>query len=260
MGCAIFVSALVIIIWYANIQLLGFNKNKYFDLCVADEFFKDRTNEKYESSGPPNYQEYNPRTNERIQVMWNIPVEQFCNNDTISISFINTTGEKLYYLGFRPPYYYVVLDYIIAPCGKVDTMLFYKWGDLEAINEAEYIPFKKKERITLKYYNPVILYPGYEYILPMDTEDFPRIIKEVYGDTVQIRYGAYLRGLPWNNRGFAIAYSDFIKIPINSIIDGWRKGKFTNRIRYIPEDHQEYMNVREDTYKLKDNFINEENL
>ena len=95
-----------------------------------------------------------------------------------------------------------------------------------------------------------LLYPRFHY-LPMDTEEFPKIIKDVYGDTAQIRYFVFLRGLPWNNRGFSIAYSDFIKIPVDSVIDGWEKGKFTKYGRYIPEEHQEYLNVRDEIYKQR---------
>ena len=235
-GCVIFVSVLAIVIWYKKNQPLVFNNNKYFDLCVADVFFKDRTN-----------QEYAPRTNERIQIKWDIPVEQFWNNDTITISITNTTGEKLYHFGCMYPLNNLVFeDYIIAPQGIVDT-LYYHERTFSGIDDAEYIPFKKKKSFTLKSYNPLLQYPGYQP-LPMDTEEFPQIIKDVYGDTTQIRYFVFLRGLPWNNHGFSIAYSDFIKIPVDSIIDGWKKNKFSTwHSSYNPENHQEYLDFyRED--------------
>jgi len=237
-GSAIFVSVLVTVIWYKNIQPLEFNYSKHIDLCVADDFFKSRINKKYD-----------PFTNERIQVKWDIPVKQFWNADTITFSITNITGVKLYYLGFKNPCCdFVFFDYIIAPQGRVDTLYFHKLG-FDGVDNAEYIPFKKKGSITLKHCNPLLFYPEFDIFLPMDTDEFPRIIKEVYGDTAQIRFFVFLRGLPWNNSGFSIAYSDFIKVPIDSIIDGWKKGRFTNHMHYNPEIHQEYLNVREEIMK-----------
>ena len=260
-GCAIFISVLAISIWYINyipsgedydddIELLegpfgghmppefindglpklasGFNINKYFDLFVADEIFKDKKNKKWE-----------PFTNERTQVKWDIPVEQFWNNDTITFSFTNTTGNKLYYLGYtHSSYCFVFLDYIISTQGKIDTLYCHE-GGFEGAEGTEYIPFKKGKSITLKDDNPFLQDPYYGFtFLSRPYEDFPKIIKEVYGDTAQIRYFVFLRGMPWNNRGFSIAYSDFITIPIDSIISGWEKGKFEHRRIFIPEGHQ----------------------
>jgi len=209
--------------------------DKYFDLFVADAFFKGRTNQRYQ--GIPK---------EEVQIKWDIPVKQFWNNDTIIFSFKNTAREKLYYFGFKPPYYYIMIDYIITLQGYSDTLFFSTWGDFEAIGEAKYIPFKKNASITLIDSNPILRYPSsYSDFISTDTEEFPKLIKEVYGDTVQIRYSAFLRGLPWNNRSFSIAYSDFIKIPINSIIDGWVKGRFTNHGHYDLEEHKKYLNERD---------------
>ena len=47
-GCVIFISVLATGIWYKTTYPLRFNNNKYFDLCIADEFFKDRTNQEYD--------------------------------------------------------------------------------------------------------------------------------------------------------------------------------------------------------------------
>ncbi len=208
-----------------------YNEAKYFDLWIADKFFVNDTN-----------QWFNPYTNSRIRLGWIIPVEEL-ENDSITVTFMNNTNEKLYYLGFSHPL--VEYDYVADFYGIADTIG--RGRNLGEFEGAKYFPMKKNESISIKLKNPLLLYPWFEHYLPTDTEEFPKIMKDVYGDVVQVRFKVFVRGLPWNKHGFSIANSDYIKIPIDTVIKGWKKGNF-EKVKYDPESHGEYFVVRKEMF------------
>jgi len=231
--CGIIIAFMLIIgIWYAMyIPPYG---NKYFDLFIAELFFMSKE-ERYESSWPPTMSK---------QLDWEIPTEQFGEGNLINVSLTNSFGKKLYYYGLSP-HEFLLKDYVIVSQENIDTLM---WNDLSGVFEVGLIPFRKNRKVSPKIENPLLLYPGYPYNLPTDTENFPEIIREVYGDTVQIRFAVCVIE-PWK-RDFSISYSKYVKIPVDLVINGWEKGNF-KRVKYDPESHQEYLEVRRE---LRNNF------
>ena len=244
-GGIIIAFVLVIGIWFA-IYTPAYGK-KYFDLFITDIYFTSKeprydpfeveeveigsfVEEDKKRSWPPAF----------IQLDWEIPTEQFGEGDSIHVSFINNSGKKLYYFGITP-FDAILQDYVITHQESIDTIM---WNDLEGVFETGLNPFRRKEKASIKIKNPLLLYPGYYYFLPTDTEDFPEIIKEVYGDTVQIRFTVFLFEI-WKHR-FSPSFSKYIKVPVDMVIKGWEKGNF-EKVEYDPESHQEYLEFRKET-------------
>jgi hypothetical protein len=248
--------ALVIGIWYAIYTPPHEYGKKYFDLFIVDILFRhnpkeiieinidDEINSSCETTMPSSRISWESS----IRLNWEIPVGQF-GNDIINISFTNTSGKKLYYLGYLSPTSccFVFYDYIITPQGSNDTIILD--GKLDFLDVSEYVPLRRREKKSAEFDNPLRFYPEFRCHLPTDTEEFPHIIKEVYGDTVQIRFGICLIE-PWKYPGFSMSFSDFVKIPVQSVIEGWEKGNFT-KIKYDPESHQEYFESREELRALR---------
>jgi len=248
-GSIIIAFVLVIGIWFALYTPPDVYRKKYFDLFIADIYF---------TSKKPHYSPYDferemfvcddkkrswpsPMS---IQLDWEIPTEQFGEGDSIHVSFMNNSGKKLYCFGLAP-YHAIIEDYIITYQESIDTIM---WNDLSGIFEVGLTPFKRKEKVTIEIKNPLLLYPGYpSNFLPTDTEKFPEIIKEVYGDTVQIRFTVFVIEI-WKHK-YSPSYSKDVKIPVDMVIKGWEKGNF-KKVKYIPESHQEYFEVRKEMREL----------
>lgn len=80
-------------------------------------------------------------------------------------------------------------------------------------------------------FNP---YTGYH--LPLKNEKFPKLFKEIYGDSVAIKFEQATYSLPWNKYPSQMIKSKEIIILTDQIIKNWKNGNF----RLNPEFEKEH--------------------
>ncbi len=129
-------------------------------------------------------------------VNWSIDPGTFTTLDTFILSLTNTSGERFYYESWGAPLTRLRKDLIIYRSGEPDTLPFSGFGCWTGIFVA---PVKKNEILSRVMYNP-LMYDHYtNYELPITSDSLPFIFKELYGDSVKIRFGQPSYSFKWSN-------------------------------------------------------------
>ncbi len=210
-----------------------YQKTPFFDLFVAKSFYKkdkERPWGEFWDNCWNNVSEENKRP-----VEWISNPKDFEKLDSIYLGFKNTTNEKFYYVTWGEPNSRIRISYNVFKNGKIDSIPFGGFGCGTGIHIA---PIKNGEIAGSKFLNPLMYNPYTGYNLPLKNEKFPKLFKQIYGDSVSIKFEQATYSLPWNKFPSQVIESKKIIISTEKIIENWKKGKF----KLSPEFEKEYEN------------------
>ena len=217
-------------------------KAPYFDLFIAKTFYKK------DKQFAWNEYWYNcwdsvSKKNKR-QIEWISNPKDFEKLDSIYLGFKNTTNEKFYYVSWGSPNSRIKDNYVVYKKGKADSIPFGGFGCATGIYIA---PLKNGEIAGSKFLNPLMYNPYTGYHLPIKNKKFPELFKEIYGDSVSIKFEQATYSLPWNKFPSQVIESNEIVISTEKIIENWKKGEF--------KLSNEFEEERENSYYFKENGI-----
>lgn len=224
--------------WKKNLS----EQSASLDLFVAQSFFekdKERPWEEFWDNSWNNVSKENERP-----VEWISNPKDFEKLDSIYLGFKNTTNEKFYYVTWGGPNSRIRISYNVFKNGKIDSIPFGGFGCGTGIYIA---PLKNGEIAGSKFLNPLLFNPYTGYNLPVKNENFPKLFKEIYGDSVSIKYEQATYSLPWSKFPSQMIESNEITISTAKVIENWKKREF--------ELDQEFEENYENSYYYKENGI-----
>ncbi|OAD43832.1 hypothetical protein [Polaribacter atrinae] len=227
---------------YLNWKKKLYEQPASLDLFIAQSFFeKDEERpwaEFWDNS-------WNKVTNENERTIeWISNSKDFEKIDSIYLGFKNTTNEKFYYVTWGEPNSRIRISYKIFKNGKIDSIPFEGFGCGTGI----YItPLEKGEVAGGKFLNPILYNPYSGYPLPVKNEIFPKLFKEIYGDSIAIKFEQATYSLPWNKIPSQMIESKEIIISTEKVIENWKKSE----LKLSKEFDKEY----ENSYYFKENGI-----
>lgn len=219
-----------------------YQKTPFFDLFVAKSLYKkdsERPWEEFWNNCWNNVSENNKRP-----VKWILNPKDFEKLDSIYLGIKNTTNEKFYYVTWGEPNSRIRISYNVYKKGKIDSIPFEGFDCGTGIYIA---PLKKEEIAGGKFLNPLLFNPYTGYNLPLKNENFPKLFKEIYGDSVSIKFEQATYSLPWNKFPSQMIKSNEIIVSTKNIIENWKKGEF----KLSPEFEKNY----ENSYYFRENGI-----
>ena len=219
-----------------------FEQHASLDLFIAQSFFeKDKERpwaEFWDNS-------WNEVTNENARIVeWISNPKSFEKIDSIYLGIKNTTNEKFYYVTWGEPNSRIRISYNVYKNGKIDSIPFGGFGCGTGIHIT---PLEKGEVAGGKFLNPILYNPYSGYPLPLKNEIFPKLFKEIYGDSIAIKFEQATYSLPWNKIPSQMMESKEIVISTEKVIENWRKSEF----KLSKEFDKEYKN----SYYFKENGV-----
>ena len=88
--------------------------------------------------------------------------------------------------------------------------------------------------------NPILYNPYSGYPLPVKNEIFPKLFKEIYGDSIAIKFEQATYSLPWNSTPSQMISSDQFIISTERIIENWKNGNFSSNKEFEEEYENGY--------------------
>jgi hypothetical protein len=222
-----------------------YQKTPFFDLFVAKSFHKkdkERPWEEFWDNCWNNVSEENKRP-----VEWISNPKDFEKLDSIYLGFKNTTNEKFYYVTWGGPNSRIRISYNVFKNGKIDSIPFGGFGCGTGIYIA---PLKNGEIAGSKFLNPLLFNPFTNHYLPLKNRKFPRLFKEIYGDSVAIKFEQATYSLPWNKFPSQMIESKEIIISTEKIIENWKKGDYKLSPEFDKENEQGFYIKYEGDYEL----------
>jgi hypothetical protein len=98
--------------------------------------------------------------------------------------------------------------------------------------------------------NPLLFNPFTNHYLPLKNRKFPRLFKEIYGDSVAIKFEQATYSLPWNKFPSQMIESKEIIISTEKIIENWKKGDYKLSPEFDKENEQGFYIKYEGDYEL----------
>jgi hypothetical protein len=216
-----------------------------FDLFIAQSFFeKDEEYPWVEFWGNA----WNKVSeNENRPVEWVYNTNDFEKLDSIYLGFKNTTNEKFYYVTWGEPNSRIRISYSVFKNGMIDSIPFGGFGCGTGI----YIDPLKKGRIAgSKLLNPLMFNPFNNYPLPIGNKKFPYLFKEIYGDSIAIKFEQATYSLPWNKIPSQMISSPEIIVSTKKIIENWKDGKYVLNKDFKKEKEAGFYIKENGEYKL----------
>jgi hypothetical protein len=217
-------------------------KTPYFDTFIAQSLHEKNKERPWEEFWDNSWQNVS-KENER-PVEWISNPKDFEKLDSIYLGFKNNTNEKFYYVTWGDPNSRVRISFNVFKNGKIDSIPFGGFGCGTGIYIA---PLKNGEIAGGKFLNPLMYNPYTGYNLPLKNDKFPKLFKQIYGDSVSIKFEQATYSLPWNKFPSQMLESKEIIISTEKIIENWKKGDF----KLSSEFEKEY----ENSYYFKESGI-----
>jgi len=210
----------VIIKIFLMYQIYKIDKSKhflpaYFDFFIVETFY----------GGYEKNQQKEENSKKEMPIEWIINKNSFEKLDSVYVGFKNSSNEKLYYHTWGSPNSRLRQDLIIYKDGKQNLIPF---GGFGCGTGVYFLPVKSKEIVGEKFLNPLMFNPYSNYDLPLDKKTFPKVFKEIYGDSVAIRFRHLTYSVPWNKYRSDYINSNYITISTDTIIENWKKGNFAH--------------------------------
>ena len=250
---------IIFLILIIPIGIISWKYNKYknelsvqppsFDLFIAKSFFKkdkDYPWKEYWDNAWNNVSMKRKRPTE-----WLLNKKDFEKLDSVYLGFKNISNEKIYYVTWGQPNSRIRDELLIYRNGKIDSIPFGGFGCGSGI----YItPLKNGEIAGSKISNPFLYNPYTGYPLPLKNEIFPELFKEIYGDSIAIKFKQATYSLPWNKFPSQKIESKQIIISTKEIIKSWKNGNFSFKSEFETENENSYYFQENGIYKLSSLF------
>jgi hypothetical protein len=207
--------ALMIYFMYQSYKNEASDQPPYWDLFIAKTFYKNEKQSPWD----------NISKEEKRPVKWLLNKSDFEKLDSVFIGFKNISNEKLYFVTWGYPNSRLRRDLIIYKNGKLDSIPFGGFGCGTGIFVS---PAENQDIVGGYSLNPLMFNPYSNYDLPIETDSFPRVFKEIYGDSIGIRFQQATYSNPWNSYRSQMIYSEYIIISTDKIIENWKEGKFAH--------------------------------
>jgi hypothetical protein len=222
-----------------------YQKTPFFDLFVAKSFYKKDLERPWEEFW---YNSWNnvSKENER-PIEWISNPKDFEKLDSIYLGFKNTTKEKFYYVTWGEPNSRIRISFNVFKNGKIDSIPFRGFGCGTGIYIA---PLKNGEIAGGKFLNPLLFNPFTNHYLPLKNRKFPELFKEIYGDSVAIKFEQATYSLPWNKFPSQMIESKEIIISTEKIIENWKKGDYKLSPEFDEENEQAFYIKYKGDYEL----------
>ncbi|QTE24200.1 hypothetical protein [Polaribacter cellanae] len=189
----------------------------------------------------------NVPNNENRNVEWLYNKKDFENLDSIYLGLKNTTNEKFYYVTWGKPNSRIRISYSVFKNGAKDSIPFGGFGCGTGIYIA---PLKKGKVAGSKFLNPLMYNPFNNYPLPIKNKKFSELFKEIYGDSVSIKFEQATYSLPWNKIPSQMISSPEIIVSTEKIIENWRNGKFKSNDEFEKEREAGFYIKKNGEYEL----------
>ena len=214
----------VIIGWkYKKYKDEAVEQPPYFDLFITETFFQNFNESPWGEID----------TLSKRPIEWLINKKEFEKLDSIYLGFKNISNEKMYYRTWGEANSRIRESFVIYKNGEIDSIPFGGFGCGTGIFLT---PIKNGKIAGSKILNPLMFNPYTGYHLPLKNENFPKLFKKIYGDSVVIKFEQVTFSLPWNKYPSQMIESKEIVISTKKIIENWKKGDF----RLNPEFEKEY--------------------
>ena len=222
-----------------------YQKAPFFDLFIANSFYekdKERPWEEFWDNSWNNVIEENKRP-----VKWIANAGDFVKLDSIYLGLKNTTNEKFYYVTWGEPNSRIRISYKVFKNGILDSIPFGGFGCGTGI----YItPLEKEEIAGSKFLNPLLFNPFTNHYLPLKNRKFPQLFREIYGDSVAIKFEQATYSLPWNKFPSQMIESNEIVISTEKIIENWKKGDYKLSSEFEKDNEQAFYIKDNGDYEL----------
>lgn len=241
---------LIILIVIFNWKYLNWEKGLYeqpasLDLFIAHSFFEK--DEKYPWIEFWGNAWNNVPNNENRNVEWIYNTRDFEKIDSIYLGLKNSTSEKFYYVTWGKPNSRIRISYSVYKNGIKDSIPFGGFGCGTGI----YIdPLKKGEIAESKFLNPLMFNPYNNYPLPIENEKFPDLFKEIYGDSVSVKFEQATYSLPWNKIPSQMIASPEITVTSKKFLENWKERKYTLSKKFRREREAGFYIKENGEYKL----------
>ena len=210
----------------------------FFDLFIVEEFY-EKGKERETLFGQFWDEAWNNVSlNQKRPIEWILNKSDFENQDSIYLGFKNKSNEKIYYVTWGQPNSRIREHLIVYKNGVIDSIPFGGFGCGTGIYLA---PLKSEEIVGGKTLNPFMLNPYTGYELPIKNKVFPALFKEIYGDSISIKYKQATYSLPWNKFPSQMIESNEIVISTAKIIENWEKGRFKIGANFEKEYESSYL-------------------
>ncbi|MDC1161894.1 hypothetical protein OAT18_00475 [Tenacibaculum sp.] len=231
------------------------NKDKiqptHFDLFVVEEFYEKGKEKEYLWSEFWSEAWNNAPLNKKRPIQWFFNKESFEKFDSIYVGFKNISKEKIYYVTWGEPNSRMRDDLVIYRKGEIDSIPFGGFGCGTGIYIA---PLKNGKTAGSKILNPFMFNPYTGYKLPLKNKIFPELFKEIYGDSVSIKFKQATYSLPWNKLPSQMIESNEIVISTERIIENWKKGNLKIGKDFEKEYKSSYLIKGKDDYIISPLF------
>lgn len=206
-----------------------------FEFFIAKTFFKE-----------DNYSPFKPaEIGLKKPTKWHLQKDQFEAFDSVEIAFENLSAESYYYPSWGAPLTRIREDLIIFKNGLADTVAFGGHGCATGVYMAK---CKDEEVMVIKHLNPLIFNPYSGYYLDLESDTFPEIFKELYGDSVWIRYSQPTYSLPWKKYPSQLIQSNYLSINTNKLMERWNMNEFINIDRKNYNIEEIYLGIDSSIY------------
>ena len=223
---AFFVIVISGLYWLNSNKTRSVHENPDWELLFADLILNDVDEFEFEGYEAPEnsyklipYEVFTDNdTLKKLPVEWVINKEEFESLDSVTMGIKNKSGSKMYFMTWGMPNSRVRTDLFVHREGRVDTFLFGGFGCATGI----YLePLKSGDSAIGKEINLLRRYPGMYEEIPVDSE-FVELYRELYGDSVSIRFRLATYSLPWSKYESQMIKSDIFTVSTEKVIENWR--------------------------------------
>ncbi|MCI2230435.1 hypothetical protein MC378_14745 [Polaribacter sp. MSW13] len=245
-----------IIFWKFNeFKNEPYQKTPFFDLFIAKSMYKTNEETPWRDFWDNSWQNVSKENKRPIE--WISNPKDFEKLDSVYLGFRNNTNEKFYYVTWGEPNSRIRENFLVYRNGKIDSIPFGGFGCGTGI----YItPLKNGEIAGSKFLNPLLFNPFTNYFLPLKNKKFPQLFKEIYGDSVAIKYEQATYSLPWNKFPSQMIESKKIVISTERIIENWKKGQFKLSPEFEKENEQSFYIKENGEYILSSTYEKKEKI
>jgi hypothetical protein len=208
----IIITTFTLTIWYRVYTQKLTSQPPHFDLFIAETFFESKAGTPFDSL--PIYL--------RRPLRWEVDPSDLEQLDSVTLTLKNTSGEKFYYTSWGAPFTRLREDLVIYKNGIADTLPFGGFGCGTGVYIA---PIHSNNSITQNIYNPMLQHPHTNYSLEISSDSFPSYLKNLYGDSVVIRFSQTTYSTPWSKFPSQVIFSPYITVYTAKIIENWEADK-----------------------------------
>lgn len=200
---------ITLLVWYLLEKERSTDQPLTFDLFIAQNFFEATDMYFLDAS-------------EKVlnrPVSWQVDMNELILSDSISLSLKNISGEKFYYTTWGAPFSRYHYELVVYNAGYADTI---RNGGYGCHTGVYYAPLRNGKTMSAKIANP-LKYTFTRSQLPNNSMSFPGYFKEVFGDSVAIRFYQKTYSNPWSKYQSQMLRSDLFIISTDEVNKLWEK-------------------------------------